>query len=117
MWSEQGRTVTRGGPLDQVIHKKLELWGRLLSKIKAHMEQVVVWLPGIRRRGTVLWWNTWVGKMETISLDNGAKIRWFMKREEGGMEAYWRKLRHREGRQDWVHYPEAFIREILIESL
>ena len=27
----------------------------------------------------------WLGKMERIALDNGAKIRWFMKREERGM--------------------------------
>ena len=41
-------------------------------------------------------------KMERIAVDNGAKIRWFMK-IEGGMEAYWRKMKHREGHQDWVH--------------
>ena len=84
VWLEQGWTVTQGGRLDQIIREKLELWGKLLSKIKSHVDQVVVWLPGIRRQGTVLWWNTWVGKMERIAIEKGAMIRWVTKREEGG---------------------------------
>ena len=39
VWMEQGRTVTRGGRLEQIIHEKLELWGKLLSTIKSHVDQ------------------------------------------------------------------------------
>ena len=99
VWVEQGWKVTEGGRLDRIIKEKLELWGKLLSKIKSHVDQVVVWLPGIRQHGTVVWWNTWMGKMERIALEKGATVRWVTKRIEGGFgfDAYWAKMKNRGG--------------------
>jgi hypothetical protein len=84
IWEEQGKVVAEGSWLRKIINIKLDMWRELLQQVKRRVRNVVVWLPGIRRQGTRIWWKTWVEKLERIAREEGARPRWTMTQEEGG---------------------------------
>ena len=91
VWEAQGKRVREGGHLQGVIDQKLKLWRELLTEVKRRVGRVVVWLPGIGAEGDMVWWRSWVLKMEKIAIEVGVKCRWTMNQTEEGSRSYWRK--------------------------
>ena len=118
MWIEQDRgQVKEGSHPKRIIDHKLQLWKQMASQAVRRVRDVVVWLPGIRRGGSYMWWSSWVIKLEEAARQEGAQTRWVMERGLDGKARYWESMGEMTGTQDGVHYTEAMMREVVTESL